>query len=598
MQNKELGTRSGNVFSRILKFLIKNKIYIGILIGILSFLFVFVSFDQPFMKKPELVSLEGRFKNFHGKAKASDRCIVIGVDKESIKNIGRWPWNRNIYAELIEALNFYGVASVSFDLFFILPNEKDPDGDKIFADTVAKYDNVIIGDVIGFEYPDSYYTKEDYEKVEAFGVEHKGYLSAVSLKELEEKDKAISDGQALFVYKPYKALLDSVKTIGLVNIGGNKEQGKIYSYPLLVNFDDIYLPNLALATYLNYAKTKKVDQVKNLIVINDLKVPLDNESKYFINWYPSIKKGFPKPYDKMSFYEVLKAYRTVKIVSEKTALSMKEVQEKIDEIFKYDEDEELPPELEAFTEEFPDDAVIFPSNKFSKKFAFVGVTDESTGTQDLISTLLIDLMPGVYLHANVMDNFLQKDFIKEVPRNITFLIMFILCVLTGATVLGLKDLRLAIGFGLLFCFYFTIPIALFYFYNINADLTRTQGAIAFTFLCSVVLQWILVDKDKQLFKNTFSNYLSPQIMNEILTDPSKVELGGDKKDITILFSDIRGFTTISEQSTPEEVVQFLNEYFDAMVDEVIKTDGTVDKFIGDAIMAFWGAPVERENHQN
>ncbi len=92
-------------------------------------------------------------------------------------------------------------------------------------------------------------------------------------------------------------------------------------------------------------------------------------------------------------------------------------------------------------------------------------------------------------------------------------------------------------------------------------------------------------------KNLFSKYVSKDVLNEILSDPSKVALGGEEKEVTVFFSDIRGFTTISEKTTPKELVRILNTYFTAMTKEVLDNGGVLDKYIGDAIMAFWGAPI-------
>jgi len=103
-------------------------------------------------------------------------------------------------------------------------------------------------------------------------------------------------------------------------------------------------------------------------------------------------------------------------------------------------------------------------------------------------------------------------------------------------------------------------------------------------------------QEKKYIRQTFSKFVSASVVDELLKDPSKVKLGGEKKILTVLFSDIRGFTSISEQLTPEELVEHLNIYLQAMTDIVIDTEGTLDKYIGDAIMAFWGAPIELENH--
>lgn len=592
MQNTSSELKTENKILKILKLLVKNKVCIGIFIGIVSFAIFATLHNAEFLRNVETVSLEWRFKNAHGKAMPSDKPIIVAIDNKSIEDLGRWPWDRKIFAELVEALNFYKVGSISFDLYFNLPNEKGREGDKLFADTVAKYDNITIGSAFGVQDSKTYYTDKDYKRLSSFGLQYSKPLNAISVKKIFEK---LNDNKLHFVYKPYKELFNSMKSLGMLNITAGKEQGKIYSYPLLIEFNDIYLPNLALATYLNHVKTKKVTQEKRGIMINGLNVPVFGYDEYLINWYASKKQGVAYPYDQLSSSDIIKAYRTLKIVSKKTGLTLEQVQGKVDLYLKYG-DEKIPKDLEAFTENFPDDPVILSTDDIKGKFAFIGITDQSSGTQDLISTLLIDKIPGVFLHANVLDNFLQKDFITKVPDSAILIVMFIFCIFTGSTVLGLKDPKFAIGIGGVYLLYFLIPIYLFSSKNIYTDMIYTELAIALTFVCSGAFQWIFVDKDKRAFRKTFSNYLSPQVMNEILSDPSKVEMGGDKRDITILFSDIRGFTTISERSTPEDVVKFLNEYFDAMVDEIIKTDGTVDKFIGDAIMAFWGAPVMRENH--
>ena len=100
------------------------------------------------------------------------------------------------------------------------------------------------------------------------------------------------------------------------------------------------------------------------------------------------------------------------------------------------------------------------------------------------------------------------------------------------------------------------------------------------------------EKDRREMKNLFSKYVSQEVLEEILREPSKVSLGGEEKEITVFFSDIRGFTTLSEKITPRELVEILNKYFTAMTGEIFKNKGVLDKFIGDAIMAFWGAPID------
>lgn len=101
------------------------------------------------------------------------------------------------------------------------------------------------------------------------------------------------------------------------------------------------------------------------------------------------------------------------------------------------------------------------------------------------------------------------------------------------------------------------------------------------------------EREKQNIREAFQHYFSPQIMEAILRDPKRLTLGGQRREVTILFSDIRSFTSLTEQLPPHQLTALLREYFDAMTEEVFATDGIVDKYVGDAIMAFWGAPIEQ-----
>jgi adenylate cyclase len=109
-------------------------------------------------------------------------------------------------------------------------------------------------------------------------------------------------------------------------------------------------------------------------------------------------------------------------------------------------------------------------------------------------------------------------------------------------------------------------------------------------------KYLFEEKKAREIRAMFSSYVSPKIVEELINNPEKAKLGGERKDVTILFSDIIGFTTLSERKPPEEVIDLLNEYFKEMTDIIFKWDGTLDKFVGDEIMAFWGAPVDQPNH--
>jgi len=147
---------------------------------------------------------------------------------------------------------------------------------------------------------------------------------------------------------------------------------------------------------------------------------------------------------------------------------------------------------------------------------------------------------------------------------------------------------------------FVIWLATTFYYfickQVWVEYTPVALLIIFIYILITTWRFFTEEKEKRWLKKTFGQYLSPAVINEIMKSPDALALGGKRQEMTVLFSDIRGFTTISEASSPEEVVALLNEYLTKMTEIVFKYQGTLDKFIGDAVMAFWNAPVEQKDH--
>jgi len=116
------------------------------------------------------------------------------------------------------------------------------------------------------------------------------------------------------------------------------------------------------------------------------------------------------------------------------------------------------------------------------------------------------------------------------------------------------------------------------------------------YVSSTLYKFVTEEREKSKVKGAFQHYLSPDVINQVLDDPSSLKLGGDRRELTVYFSDVRGFTTISESLSPEDLCSYMNEYFTPMTDAILKAGGTLDKYIGDAIMAFWGAPIALADH--
>lgn len=217
-----------------------------------------------------------------------------------------------------------------------------------------------------------------------------------------------------------------------------------------------------------------------------------------------------------------------------------------------------------------------------------------------------NLMYGVELHANVIESVLRNDFLRLQPFWSEVLMILLLC---GASLLvpsWVKSLRVRAGFlleilGFLWIAVLTAGVAyasiyLFSHGGIVINVTSALVAIAGGYGASTVYHLVSERRQRLLIKSMFSTYVNPSVVDELVANPGKLVLGGKREELTVLFSDIEGFTTMSQGMEPEEIVALLNEYLSGMSGVIFRHAGTLDKYEGDAVMAFWGAPIPQADH--
>lgn len=342
---------------------------------------------------------------------------------------------------------------------------------------------------------------------------------------------------------PFPQLLAATAQIGGIHFNADPD-GPTRRYRLLYSVNngtqDLCLPSLALATALQ------------------LKVPIDwhpllePDGSYLMNWY-----GPHGTFPYIEASRLLQAYQE----------------------WKQGASGSLDQEAAAF---------------FKDKIVLIGVT--ATGLFDLRATPFSPIYPGVEIHATVLSNLMQHHFIRIIPPAVG--ILYVLCITIIMSLVG-RSLRSPIKETLFVLFLVGLIITcgrLSFGHNVWIPIALPLLTLFFMATSTIFWNYFTTGREKRFIRGAFARYINADVLDELLSDPEKLELGGENAILTVLFSDIRGFTSLSEKLAPNEVVALLNEYLTAMVDIVFEYHGTLDKFIGDAVMAFWGAPIKTADH--
>jgi adenylate cyclase len=241
------------------------------------------------------------------------------------------------------------------------------------------------------------------------------------------------------------------------------------------------------------------------------------------------------------------------------------------------------------------DALKEEPEKFKDKIVFVGATAPNLHDDYLVPISDGKRMPGVEFHANAVQTILTKKYLAEEPKWMVILTILALCFALG-TLFSFARMRVAIITGAILLFaYFGLAIYTS-FKGYFLDLIYPPLSLILTTISCTAIIAAEESKHKKHILGLFGRYVSKDVVKHLTETKGAVELGGEERIITAMFADIRGFTTISEKMSPHQVISFLNHYFGDMTDLVFKHNGTLDKFIGDALFAIWGSPLPQQDH--
>jgi len=224
------------------------------------------------------------------------------------------------------------------------------------------------------------------------------------------------------------------------------------------------------------------------------------------------------------------------------------------------------------------------------------VSEVATGASDVGPVPTDNQFPLSGVHSNALNTILTENFLSEASDVETLTIEAVVIIVLVLFSLKLSSRSFSLGALGLIVVYMAVTAVAFLFFNLILDALRPVVQIATSAFVVVAYHYVVAQREKQSLQRSFEAYFPPGVVKRIMANPELITQGGQKKELTILFSDIKSFTTHSSTMTPDEIQKALNEYFEAMVEVVFKYEGTVDKFIGDGLMVFFGDPEDQPDH--
>jgi adenylate cyclase len=516
----------------------------GLIVGLAGALLALLLTASGLLDVFEFKTWDARQQTFARPSAATDQIVLILLDQPSLdwcKDNNAWyfPWPRVSQQAITDFCRKAGAKSLNFDIIYSEPSWYGVSDDEDFHQAMTENGRVVGTLALG---SDGMSTKTWPADVRDEGIAIAGFNEWLQ----SAQPKTINFPMATF---PTPDLVGAFSR--LANTYPNQDADGVYRrLTLFYTFGGRIIPSHALAAYLTGNPGKHSLSIKpGVLTVDTIEIPIDSEGRAILRF-----RGPSKTHPNFSAAAIIQT----------------EAQSA----------ENLPLNIDHA--------------KLKNKYVFFGYS--APGLADVKQSAMLGQYPGVELHATELDNLLAGDFMRPAPWWAQALILIIVCAAAAVIVSGVsKAWRSALIY---IAFLPVIPALGFAAFPAGFWLPIVPGTfgVALSLIGASLASFATEGRQKRFLKSAFKQYLSPVFIEQIISHPERLKLGGEKRELSIYFSDLQGFTTISEMLTPEDLTTLLNEYLSAMADIIQDSGGTIDKYEGDAIIAFWNAPLDLPDH--
>ncbi len=499
----------------------------------------------------EMKALDARFRLIPGSASGlPDDIVIVTIDQNSLDYVSDefrfgWPWPRAFYGKMIDFVSGAGAKALIFDMTFT-----EPDIDRLEIDGTDSDRELVRSTALSKKVYHAFVLKSQ-------GLPPGKEANTALLNTLDKIEIGIRNQDRLIRFDaaalPSRELIEASHGLGFVNLVPEADN-VVRRIPLITSWNGVAVPNIPLVAACNIMECPRIYLDEKNLIIGNTVIPVDSTGRAFLWWYRPENRS--------------------------------------DRPFKYEAAANV---FQSAMQSEMDEPTLLDRSAFKDKVVLFG--SSATGLGDIKATPLDGAVPGVEIQATALANILRGDVVSRIGKGTVLVLLLAACLAVSLCSRMWKSVVPGtVALIVTSCLATLAGYRLLASEHLFLDVVPLFAGILTTFTTATLGNYVIERRHSKFVRTTFEHYLDRSVVKKLIADPAAVRLGGERKFCTVLYTDVAGFTGISERLTAEQVVSFMNLYLNEMTGIIVSHGGFVDKYVGDEIVAIFGAPSNLPNH--